>query len=190
MCGRYYIETDDDIMRDIYRETVGNIRPELLPLLKDGGEIYPTNVVPIRIKERHEAMKWGFARYDGKGQIINAKSETAMEKPMFSKAMRERRCLIPASGYYEWKNENGKKIKHAFCRPNSPILYLAGCYRLEKDSPFPVFVVLTREATPLLAEIHDRMPVIIPQRHIQDWLHGSPDIMHETLTDLRIKKVQ
>ena len=189
MCGRYYIETDEDIMREIYRETVSNLSPELIPLLKDGGEIFPTNVVPIRTRERHEAMKWGFDRYDGKGHIINAKSETALEKPMFSKAMRERRCLVPVSGYYEWKNENGKKIKHAFYRPDSPILYLAGCYRLEKDSLLPVFVILTREATPSLAEIHDRMPVIIPSPYAQNWLHDTTDSLYEPMTELSVERM-
>jgi len=189
MCGRYYTDKDDAEMQEIYRETLRNMVPEHMPLLKAGGEIFPTHVVPIRTKDRYEPMKWGFAKFEGKGQIINAKSETALCKPMFAKAMRERRCLVPVSGYYEWKKEEGKKIKHTFFHTDNPLLFLAGCYRMEKNSPFPVFVILTRDAPPPLMEIHDRMPVVIPTHLVHDWLNNSPDVMYDSLTNLQVNVV-
>jgi len=127
-------------------------------------------------------MKWGFVSYDGK-PIINARSETALEKPMFRESMIERRCLIPASGYYEWKKDGSRKTKHRIYLPDGPI-YFAGCYRQEKDSPVSRYVILTRQAVQCIEFIHERMPVVIPKAHVEAWLHeGLPD-MEFALEDL------
>jgi putative SOS response-associated peptidase YedK len=150
--------------------------------LKTEGEIFPGDTVPVQTGvDCYEPMKWGFAAFDGK-LIINARSETAAEKPMFREAMLTRRCLIPASGYFEWKKDGKKKTKYAFHLPNSP-LYLAGCFHQEKDSPLPVFVILTRDAVNGLEEIHDRMPVIIPEERIIDWF-SSGDVFSDAQTEL------
>jgi putative SOS response-associated peptidase YedK len=126
-------------------------------------------------------MKWGFSTSDGK-LIINARSETAEEKPMFKSAMANRRCLIPASGYFEWKKDGKHKTKYAFHRSDG-MLYLAGCYREEKDSPLPTFVILTRNAVGDIIDIHDRMPVIVPKDKIDDWF-GGKDILGYAVTDV------
>ena len=112
MCGRYYIEQEDIELQEILAALGHDERIKT-------GEIYPTNTVPVLTSEkRPQLMRWGFTRYDGKGSIINARSETVTEKPMFQKAMRERKCLIPASWYFEWKAIGaGKKQKHAISLP-------------------------------------------------------------------------
>ena len=101
MCGRYYldIEMGRDI-KDIIEEIkqIYRNRSELKEM--QSGEIFPTDIVPIIISGRPVLMKWGFSRYDGKGQIINARLETAAEKPTFRKAFMEHRCLIPASYFF------------------------------------------------------------------------------------------
>jgi putative SOS response-associated peptidase YedK len=145
------------------------------------GEIFPTDIVPaIANSKMHTvepfAMKWGFSRFDGSKVVINARSETAMEKAMFRQPMMERRCLIPASNYFEWQAVDGKKVKHAIRDPESPLLYMAGCYRWEKDSKLPLFVILTRDAAPGLKYIHSRMPVILPGESREAWLSGTADI--------------
>jgi putative SOS response-associated peptidase YedK len=122
MCGRFYIEKDDPA------EELLKIIAEIERKLKDDGlhikqgEIFPTDIVPaIANSKTHGvepfAMKWGFSRFDGSGVIINARSETAMERSMFRQPMLERRCLIPASNYFEWQAVGGKKIKHAIRDP-------------------------------------------------------------------------
>ena len=187
MCGRYYIAIDDDELRDIGEEAeeLVNAFNEPIPL-KTRGEIFPTDVVPVRTRiDRIVPMRWGFSGFDKKA-IINARCETALEKPMFKKPMLENRCLIPASGYYEWKKEDGKKIKYQFYTPGGPV-YFAGCYRHEKDSPLRNFVILTKPAENGLELFHDRMPVIIARDNIKSWLSGSPDALESAVVDLEYK---
>jgi putative SOS response-associated peptidase YedK len=158
--------------------------------LKTEGEVFPSDIVPVQVGEgQYQPMKWGFAGHD-KRLIINARSETAAAKPLFKEAMAERRCLIPASGYFEWqKADSGKagsatlgkaktskaskhKTKYAFTLP-SGLMYLAGCYRQEKDVPVPSFVILTRDASEGIQHIHDRMPVIFSRANGLIWLRGD-----------------
>ncbi len=130
--------------------------------VKLDGEIFPSDTVPVRTApEIYLPMSWGFTSFN-KRLVINARSETALEKPMFKEAMLERRCLIPASGYYEWETVNGKKQRYAFYEENA-LLFLAGCYRKEKDEDLFRFVILTRDASDHFRYVHDRMPVIIPR---------------------------
>jgi putative SOS response-associated peptidase YedK len=183
MCGRFYIEKDDPT------EELLKIIAEIERKLKDvpdglqikQGEIFPTDIVPVITNSKMHtvepfAMKWGFSKFGGTGVVINARSETAMEKSMFRQAMMERRCLIPASNYFEWQTAEGKKVKHAIRDPESPLLYMAGCYRWEKDSKLPLFVILTRDAAPGIAYIHSRMPVILPKAAREAWLSDTTDI--------------
>ncbi|MDR0446309.1 MAG: SOS response-associated peptidase [Oscillospiraceae bacterium] len=173
MCGRFYIEPDSPTLADILTRAQG-WRYGDLPL-KTSGDVYPTDIVAAQTGTGEYApMKWGFTSF-GKSIIFNARSETAGNKPMFRDAMRARRCLIPASGYYEWRRDGKQKIKYRFYIPDD-IMYLAGCWRRESDADPdapPRFVILTRAATPQLAEIHDRMPVIIPREYAEDWLGGE-----------------
>jgi putative SOS response-associated peptidase YedK len=189
MCGRYYIEIDDRELQDIVRaaeKNIGETHEQLT--IKTGGEIFPTDIVPVQTgPNQYWFMKWGFAASNGK-PVINARSETALEKPMFRKAMRGQRCLIPASGYYEWRKDGAGKIKHQFYLPGSP-MFFAGCWRKEKEGMPHTFVILTRPASGGAEAIHDRMPVIIPQNRAAAWLSESPDAMKEAITDLWYKRV-
>ncbi|MCL2060976.1 MAG: SOS response-associated peptidase [Oscillospiraceae bacterium] len=187
MCGRYYIAIEEDELRDIGEEAEKIVRAFSEPIpLKIQGEMFPTNVVPVRTgADRYVPMKWGFTGFDKKS-IINAWSETALQKPMFRRAMQESRCLIPASGYYEWKRDGDKKIRYQIYKPGEAIFF-AGCYRQEKGSPLRSFVILTRAADNGLEEIHDRMPVIIPRALIMDWLDGGPGAIESAVVDLAFK---
>lgn len=175
MCGRYYLNPEDN---DWWRELLIRVEQrhrdsEALASMRLG-EIFPNQVVPVLAQDGPQLMKWGYA---GNGnRVINARSETAFQKPMFRKSLQERRCLIPASGYYEWKRTHSgakTKQKFAFYRPDQPLL-MAGLWRLEQGGDLPVFVILTREAGPEIADIHDRMPVILPDYTVTPWLSG-PD---------------
>ena len=190
MCGRFYIDDDDKEMQVIKSAIERKARdyPENIKL-KTGGDIFPTDLVPVQTGlDQYESMKWGFAGFDGK-PVINARSETALQKPMFQKSMLERRCLIPASGYYEWQKSGSRKIQFRFHRPGG-LLYLAGCFRQEKNSGIFNFVILTAQAVNGLEVIHDRMPVIIPHDHINTWLNESPDAAEYAIRDLAYEAVQ
>ncbi|MCL2332326.1 MAG: SOS response-associated peptidase [Actinomycetia bacterium] len=188
MCGRFFIQISkkdlDEIIATLERD---NADREGLASLKLQGEIFPTDTVAVRTEMTYTAMRWGFTM--GKGLVINARSETVMEKSLFRAAMAERRCAIAASGYYEWKQEEtGRKTKYQFCRPGGKPLWLAGCYREEEGSPMPAFVILTREATTGLAQFHDRMPVVLSAQQADLWLAPGEvdldDIISNSLTDL------
>ena len=189
MCGRFYIDDDDKEIQGIISivERKSLDYPEKITI-KTGGDIFPTDIVPVQTGlDQFAPMKWGFSGFDGK-PVINARSETALQKPMFQKNMLERRCLIPASGYYEWQKNGAKKIQFRFYKPDR-LLYLAGCYRQEKNSPIFNFVILTAQAVNGLEAIHDRMPVIIPREHINTWLNESPNAAEHAVRDLIFEAV-
>jgi putative SOS response-associated peptidase YedK len=179
MCGRYYVALDELELRSIVEAVERSVRGIYRQLsIKTEGEVFPSDIVPVQVGEgQYQPMKWGFAGHD-KRLIINARSETAAAKPLFKEAMAERRCLIPASGYFEWQKVNtpGKakkaKTKYAFTLPNGS-MYLAGCYRQEKDTPVPSFVILTRDASDGIKHIHDRMPIIFSLANGLIWLRGE-----------------
>lgn len=175
MCGRYFIAIEDEEseIKKIIEQV--NIRYKNTPELSEmkTGEIYPTNIVPVITEASIMLMKWGFTRFEGKGQVINARFETSAEKPMFRKSFFEHRCLIPASYYYEWEKRGTKKQKYAIGLRET--LYFAGLYRVDKDISVPRFVILTRPGAPKIAFIHDRMPVILSKEIHKAWLNRSLD---------------
>ena len=115
-------------------------------------------------------MKWGYSMGDGRRPVINARSETAADKPLFKDGMAQRRCLIPASSYFEWAKQDGQRVKYAIRQRSSHMIYMAGLYRIENGTE-PVFTILTREPVQNIAFIHDRMPVILPEGATCDWLN-------------------
>lgn len=191
MCGRYYIEIDEEELRTIVdaaqADYYAHIAQEQLQIqLKLSGEIFPSDVVPIISMERRPvAMRWGFTKSAGKGLIINARSETANQLYTFRRAMQESRCLIPASGYYEWSTaeDSNQKRKHALST-GEPVLYMAGLYRQEPDEQLPRFVVLTKDAAPGIAHIHNRMPVILPRAARRAWLTGDLNALGLAVNDI------
>ena len=190
MCGRYYIALDDEELREILYEAQQNAKkPEHMAKT---GEIFPTDIAPVLTAgAKSQAMRWGFARYDGKGCIINARSETAAQKAMFQTALREGRCLIPASNYFEWETvPGGKKQKYAIFG-GDPVLYMAGLYRQEPGAELPAFVVLTKEAEGGLSSLHDRMPVVLARAEQMSWLNGVLDVSKCGGTaELRAEKIE
>ena len=181
MCGRFFIQIDKKDLEEIIAEVEANNQDkEGLASLKLEGEIFPTDTVVVKTATTITPMKWGFKV--GKGIVINARSETVTEKSMFRDAVLEHRCAIAASGYYEWKQTGStKKTKYQFYLPDHGLLYLAGCYRVEHDSPLPTFVILTREADPQFTEIHDRMPVALTTQQADAWLRPGDIDLDETV---------
>ena len=144
------------------------------------GEMFPTDHAPSVAMENGKPsillMKWGFPKKDGKGVVINARSETASQKPMFAASFASRRCVIPSTGFYEWTKGRGMaKQKFLFRSTDNPMLYMAGLYAdyepLNKDElTANRFVILTRQANDSISDIHNRMPVILYKEEIRRWL--------------------
>ena len=113
-------------------------------------------------------MVWGFSNPVKKGLIINARAETAREKKTFADSIAKRRCVIPASGFYEW---DPLKARFRFTSPDGGLLLLAGFYR--KEQGVPRYTILTTEANDSMIKIHDRMPVMIGRDEIRPWIRDD-----------------
>ena len=110
--------------------------------------------------------------------MINARLETAAEKPAFRSAWKARRCLVPASGYYEWRLEAGIKQPYLIHDPDSPVLMFAGLWENWKTPEgdwLQSFAIITRGATDPMQQLHDRTPLMLSPIVLHDWLHGSVD---------------
>src|SRR5574344_2147574 len=138
MCGRYYIAPEDEPMKELIAHVTNSAELKL-------GEIFPTDHAPVIIPHGEVVSAfWGFPKFDGKGEIINARSETAEEKRTFRYAFQNARCLIPASCYYEWQNDNGRKKRYTFSLPDDNIIYLGGISQTDMETGEKRFVILTR----------------------------------------------
>jgi len=107
MCGRYLIDDEAyaDILQILHDLNAAQDRINMDNISK--GEVFPTNIAPVFVRDGVEAVKWGFPHWKNSGVIINARAETALEKKMFGKPLRERRCVVPSSGFYEWGHSCG-----------------------------------------------------------------------------------
>ena len=185
MCGRYYIEEDDASIE--LMEIIDEInRRKNHPEFKMSGEFFPGDTAPvIAMNRRMDAsafpMKWGYAM--GNKLVFNARSESAGEKALFREGMESRRCLIPASNYFEWDKRHTKfSVKGT---DGAPLLYMAGIYRMEENRP--AFTILTRAPAEQISFLHDRMPVILPAEIKSDWLnpaYKAEEIIKAARTDL------
>jgi putative SOS response-associated peptidase YedK len=174
MCGRFLLFSDAPTLAGLF-DLAGF--PELAPRYN----IAPTQpVAAVRSGEAGREcvrLRWGLVpswSRDTKVAPINARAETAADKPLFRAALRKRRCLVPASGFYEWLALAGGKRKQPYCfRPGDerPWALAALWERWQgPDSPVESCAILTTEANELVRPVHERMPVILPERHWSAWL--------------------
>lgn len=164
MCGRYYV--DFQVAEEI-EKLAPNWDKKLIAGAKK--DIHPSEKALVLTGRGGEAvvesMRWGFPGYQGKGLIINARAEGVLEKPFFRDSIFHRRCIIPAKGFYEWNKAKGKST---FYRKDSPVVWMAGCYKEYQGENR--FVILTTAANASVAGIHDRMPLILEQQEAETWL--------------------
>ncbi|MDR0621328.1 MAG: SOS response-associated peptidase [Deltaproteobacteria bacterium] len=180
MCGRFYIAPEAALEKALDPQTANLLKD--LPI-KFSGEIFPTDIVPVftQAKGRRLAkpMTWGFPGWNGKSVIFNARQETALEKAMFKRSLLDRRVAVQTSGFYEWTSVAGqkKKVRYLFTWPGEQFLFLAGfwkSYDVASGSPIPErFTVLTTEANESMASYHNRMPIVLAEGELDDWLAGE-----------------
>ena len=175
MCCRFFTgdEEDDEEMRAII---------DALQRCGGGGaavarDVLPTDTAAVIASSRRLspgvfAMRWGFSGAGG-APVINARSETAHEKPLFAGSMESRRCLIPAGWYYEWERRGRERVRYAIRPEETGLMYMAGLYRLTPAGA--QFTILPRDAAPDIAFIHPRMPVILPRDALSDWIDPRRD---------------
>ena len=120
---------------------------------------------------RQITTHWGIQPRWSKRLLINAKIETAAEKPTFKKAFAQARCVIPVMGWYEWRTEGTKKQKYLFADAKSEPMFMGGIVFKSEDGPR--LVTFTTAPTAQCAEYHDRMPLILSPDALDFWLHSS-----------------
>jgi len=180
MCGRYTLTVDASVLAQLF---------ELEPLTELGPRynIAPTQIVPIVRSGTSSDREWASARWglipswakDAKmgSRLINARAETAAEKPSFRSAFKHRRCLLPADGFFEWvETPDGKQPHHIRFSDRRPFAF-AGLW--ESWSPpegdrIESCTILTIRPNEFISGLHDRMPVIMPPERFADWIGGGP----------------
>lgn len=190
MCGRYALKNPDAIARLIARLT-----GEPYELVRGRYNVAPGQINPTvrKVKsEPHkilaEEMKWGhFAQFSPEGPptfLINARSETAMTKRTFAAGVRQRRCVVPADGFYEWKRDDKGRSKQAYhiqLKDGEPY-WMAGIFWEPEGEQPTRYIVFTIAPNALMAPIHDRMPVILRDEEAKLW--ADPETPIERATGL------
>ena len=168
--------------------------------LKTDGEIRPTDMVPVIAPDRNGnpgvfPMVWGYRIPGLNHPVVNARSESASKKDVWKDGWYRHRCIVPASWYYEWEHipkGDGKMkagAKYLIQTKNTSLIFLAALYRIEEfhDLKYPVFSVLTRQPSEELKKLHDRMPVMLPENKIREWIkpeNKAEDLMRYALTEV------
>jgi len=134
--------------------------------------------------------RWGLVPHWAKDpsiayKMINARSETAAEKPAFREALQHRRCLIPASAFYEWQGDKPPKQPYAIYAEDRQPFAFAGLWERwgEPAQPLETFTILTRAADDSIAWLHARMPVVVNPVHFGDWLSGPAPLAQDLLRE-------
>ena len=187
MCGRYTLTDVEELIARFQAEP-GSL--ELAPRYN----VAPEQVQPVVVRDetnRLELMRWGLTPFwskDQRSRMINAKVEGILTKASFRRPIRYHRCLVPATGFYEWKKEPSGKVPYYIRRKDGNLFAFAGIYDKWKDPPdneFKTFAILTTAPNELLAQVHNRMPVILqPQQEIE-WLTTEPSKVDELLKSLQ-----
>ena len=182
MCGRFASSTPPEVMRQMFGTK------NLVPNFPARFNIAPTqDVLTVRLNPKTgerslDPLRWGLIPHWAKDSSIgvkltNARAEGISDKPSFRDAFRRRRCIIPADAFYEWKTGTKPKQPYAIRRADRQSLALAGLWENWK-APDGQWVrtctIITTEANPLIAPLHDRMPVILPPENYGLWLGDEP----------------
>ncbi len=178
MCGRYILISPPDMIRRAFAYTD---QPNFPPRYN----VAPTQPVPVILLDqgarRFQLMRWGLLPAWVKDPrafslVINARAETVLDKPAFRNAMKRRRCLLPADGYYEWQPTPSRK-RPFFIRPRDgkPVAFagLAETWVGPNGEELDTVAIITAPASPDLAALHHRVPVTIAPGDFDRWLDGS-----------------
>src|SRR6266851_3830615 len=181
MCGRFTLTWEE------WRQVAGALgvenEGEAAASYRPRFNIAPTDehfIITSEFERRKaQRARWGlvnrWARDDSRGgQCINAKAETLEQRPSFSEAFQQRRCIVPADGFYEWTGPKAKR-QPLWIHPRAGgLLIFAGLYESwypEGNQPEVTFTIVTCAASAAIAEVHDRMPVVLNERAAEDWMN-------------------
>ena len=195
MCGRYRIGEgiwDEDLAVTMAKAV--RVAEKFGVKMKTEGEIRPTDVAPVIAPSARDRslgafpMQWGFTHPKRGMLVFNTRMETAQERGMLAGSIDDRRCLVPAECYYEWKKIDPKrKERYAFRAADGSPLFMAGLYIRTSDvRQLPCFTILTQDAQKAIRDLHPRMPVLVPWSRAAEWLSPDTDFLG-MLHDLRVE---
>lgn len=182
MCGRFTREMSwADVVA--FSRGLDFVAPEADP--EPSWNFCPTQLTQVLAADegatRVREMRWGLLPPWAKdarigASMINARLETVAEKPAFRNAWKARRCLVPASGYYEWRLEDGIKQPYLIRDADSPVLMFGGLWenwKTPEGAWLQSFSIVTHAADDAMLALHDRAPLMLSAEVLPDWLHGS-----------------
>jgi putative SOS response-associated peptidase YedK len=191
MCGRFTLTTSAKIIADFFKlSEVPDIEPRYN--IAPSQSVATVTFNPEKIQRQFQFMRWGLIPSWAKdmkiaSHTINARSETVAEKPAFRSAIKRRRCLIVADGFYEWQ-QGKKKQPYYFQMANSEPFALAGLWenwRSPEAESILSCSIITTAANETVLPIHHRMPVILPESDWEQWLDPSIDNSQQVLPLLK-----
>jgi len=178
MCGRFVLTASGEEIKIRYglKDIISDIKPRF--------NISPGQMVQTIYYDQDKKireMKWGLIPSWAKDpkigyKMINARSETLAEKPSFRKLIKSRRCIVVASGFYEWKKVGMKKVPYLIKVSNQKIFSLAGLYDIwinDKKEEVHTVTIITTTPNEVMADIHDRMPLILSLKNESTWLESK-----------------
>ncbi len=179
MCGRYSFAIEDALILERFGLRVRTA------IYKARYNCAPTQNLAVIANEAPDELRffrWGLIPYWAKdasigNKLINARAETLVEKPSFKNAFRNRRCLVPATGFFEWKRNAEKTPYHIMLKNGDPFCF-AGLWDKWVTSDGEIihsFTIITTSPNGLMEQIHDRMPVILPREQEHRWIAPQPD---------------
>ena len=186
MCGRFALATEKHLLEMLYDFEK---RPDLNLLLLPRYNIAPGQKAAVLRLNPHNSsrelvmLKWGLVPFWAKEPgafkpLINARAETVAFKPAFREALKKRRALVPASGFYEWKEEQGAKQPYYITRRDKKLFSVAALWesrRQGEEESLQTFALITTAACSPISALHERMPVIISEENYTLWLDGRAD---------------
>ena len=187
MCGRTSLFVPQSVLEDQFDATaVGPITPRYN--IAPGDELATIqNDAPDEI----DLLEWGLLPSwvddsSNSPKPINARAETVAEKPMFRDAFEERRCLILADGFYEWKGRRGSKQPYRITRTDDQPFAFAGLWEQYEEptgDTRETVTIITTDANEVVADVHDRMPVMLEESDEETWLTASDEEMLQGVLD-------
>jgi len=179
MCGRFTIGEVGELV------TRFSIDHPLADMPRPRYDIAPTQDVPIVIGRGSRSlvmMRWGLVPFWAKdlkvgNRMINARSETVSTRPAYRVPLKDRRCIVPTTGFYEWKRAEGGKVPYLVRLKDEGLFGMAGLYDRwlsPQGEEVLSFTILTTAANDLMLDIHDRMPVILAREDEELWVRPEP----------------
>ncbi len=182
MCGRFGLFVTPEVLEEYFALT--DFTAALSPRARYN--LTPGQAVAVvrehEGRRRLDVLQWGLIPFWAKDatigrKLVNARLDTVATKPAFREAWTRRRCLIPASGFYEWSEPVDDRKRPHFIRPaDEPVLALAGLWRSPAGDKLETCVIVTTDASAQLAPIHDRLPLLIPRDAFALWLDPTSGV--------------